>query len=70
MLYIVIAILCTWVGFVFGKKYQDFMDLLLARRVAKLIEQRDSIQKDREQFERWEEQDKRIARFRSVKNDD
>lgn len=59
-------IFCAWVFFVLGKKYQDLQDIMLARRVAKLIDTRESLNKEREQFERWAEQEARQASKRKV----
>lgn len=50
-----------FVGWKLGRKYQDFQDIMLARRVAKLVEQREKIQKEKEQYEMWEQQDMRIG---------
>lgn len=58
-----VALVMFFLGWRLGRKYQDFADLMLARRVAKLVEQREQIEKEREQFERYERQDKRLRRM-------
>lgn len=53
-------------GYVFwklGRKYQDFQDIMLARRIAKIIEQGEQLNKDKEQFDKWERQDKRMKKI-------
>jgi hypothetical protein len=55
-----------FVGWKLGRKYQDFSDLMLARRIAKMVEQRDTVAKDREDFERWERQDRRHRKARGI----
>lgn len=38
------------ISFKLGRKYQDFADLMLARRVSKLISQREQIRKEQEEW--------------------
>lgn len=45
-----------------GRRYQDFQDLMFARRVAKLIDQRDKFQKEREEYDKYERQDERLRK--------
>lgn len=66
MTYILLALFCAITFWKLGRKYQDFQDLMLARRVAKLIDQREQITKEREQLEKWEKQDKRLNRGEEV----
>lgn len=61
MQYVLIAAVMFWLGWRLGRKYQDFQDLMIARRVAKLVDQRDQVSKEREQYEKWAERDRRIA---------
>jgi hypothetical protein len=70
MEYIMIAIVMFFLGWKLGRKYQDFQDLMIARRVAKLVDQRETVSKERDQFERWERQDKRLRNIREDDNDD
>lgn len=53
-----------------ARKYQDFSDLMLARRIAKMVEQRDRVTKDIDDFARWERQDKRLAKKMRKMEDD
>lgn len=71
MSYILIAAVMFFLGWKLGRKYQDFQDLMLARRVAKLVSQREQLQKEREQFAIWEEQDLKIGKVlkEGVQND-
>ena len=67
---IIVGILAFYVGWKLGRKYQDFQDIMLARRVAKLVEQREKVNKEREEFERWERQDARLAKLMGAGADD
>lgn len=62
MEYIIIAIVMFYVGWKLGRKYQDFQDIMIARRVAKIVEQREQVNRERENFEKWERQDKRLKK--------
>lgn len=62
MLAICLFILGMFAGYKFGRKYQDFQDLMLARRVAKIIDQREKFAKEHEEYEKWERQDERIRK--------
>lgn len=62
MLAILLFALGLFAGYKFGRKYQDFQDLMLARRVAKIIDQRDKFQKEQQEYEKWERQDERIRK--------
>lgn len=70
MEYVLIAVVMLWTGWKLGRKYQDFQDIMLARRVAKLVDQREQLTKERENFDRWERQDKRYQRAMGVSDDD
>lgn len=69
MQYIIVAAVMFWLGWRLGRKYQDFQDLMIARRVAKLVDQRDLVEKEREQYERWERQDRRHKRKLEMEDD-
>lgn len=45
-------ILFSWVSFKLGRKYQDFQDLMFARRIARLLKQREQVQTE---SKAWEE---------------
>ncbi|KVV25792.1 hypothetical protein WK79_10915 [Burkholderia ubonensis] len=62
MLAIALFILGLFVGIKFGRRYQDFQDLMLARRVAKIVDQRDRFAKEQQEYEKWERQDERIRK--------
>ncbi|MNW44042.1 hypothetical protein D3C74_212590 [compost metagenome] len=63
MLYIFIFCLGLFGGWKLGRRYQDFQDLMLARRVAKIVDQRDKFQKDQEDYLKYERQDERIRKI-------
>ncbi|MEN1990817.1 hypothetical protein [Paenibacillus hubeiensis] len=48
--------------FKIGRKYQDFQDLMLARRVARLVDQREKFQREQAEYEKYERQDERIRK--------
>lgn len=54
--WILSLVLNGWVSFVLGRKYQDMQDIMLARRVAKLIEQRKKVAQGSEEWTEIEEQ--------------
>jgi hypothetical protein len=61
----IISIMFTaYIGFVLGRKYQDLQDILLARRVAKLVDQRKIVNHDRQQWDQAEEQSRDFERDR------
>lgn len=62
MITIIYIVVTFWLAFKLGRKYQDLQDLMLARRVAKLVGQREQLDKEREDYEHWVKQDKRIAK--------
>lgn len=62
MLAILLFVLGLFAGYKFGRRYQDFQDLMLARRVAKIIDQREKFQKEQQEYEKWERQDERIRK--------
>jgi len=43
IVWLVTLIITAWVFFVLGKKYQDLTDILMARRMVKLIDQRKTV---------------------------
>lgn len=43
-------IVFSWAFFTLGRKYQDLQDVMLARRVARLIEQRRQVQEGNEMY--------------------
>lgn len=45
-----------------GRRYQDFQDLMLARRVSKLVVQREQLAKEQSDYERFERQDARLRK--------
>lgn len=48
-------------GLWLGQRYADFKDLMLARRVAKLVEQRKQIEQERREWEEVSETDAKGA---------
>lgn len=62
MLAVALFILGCFVGWKLGRRYQDFQDLMLARRVAKIVDQRDRFAKEQGEYEKWERQDERIRK--------
>lgn len=53
-----------------GRKYQDFQDIMLARRVSKLVSQREQLQKEQDDYERYERQDRKIRRIIETEPED
>lgn len=49
-------ILCGWAFFKLGRKYQDLQDILLAKRVTRLIEQRKQVAQGNKEWKEIEEQ--------------
>lgn len=62
MLAIVMFILGGLVGWKVGRRYQDFQELMLARRISKLVVQREKFQKEQSEYEKWERDDERIGK--------
>lgn len=62
MLALFTFLLGAFAFFQIGRKYQDFQDLMLARRVARLVIQREKFQKDQDEYEKYERQDERIRK--------
>lgn len=50
--YIVVAVLFSYFAFKAGRKYSDFSDLMLARRVSKLVRQADQLRLETNEWER------------------
>lgn len=68
--WVVSLILSAWVSFTLGRKYQDLQDVLLARRVAKLVEQRRKVKLDNDAWDEIEEmaaQDAKALERKGVK---
>ncbi|MNP40914.1 hypothetical protein D3C76_1345860 [compost metagenome] len=70
MLAIVMFVLGGFVGWKVGRRYQDFQELMLARRISKLVIQRDKFAKEQDEYERWERQDERIRKVNSKIGDE
>lgn len=62
MLALLTFCLGLFAGWKFGRRYQDFADLMMARRVARLVVQREKFQKDQEEYDKYERQDERIRK--------
>lgn len=45
-----------------GRRYQDFQELMLARRISKLVAQREKFSKEQAEYEKWERDDDRIGK--------
>lgn len=52
ILWILVVGLCLWLGFQGGRRYSDFHDLMLARRVSQLVQQADKLESWRAEWER------------------
>lgn len=61
--YIITGLVMLFMGWKLGRKYQDLQDIMLARRVTKIIEQGNSLQREKEQYEKWQKQHERITNF-------
>lgn len=46
-----------------GRRYQDFQELMLARRISKLVAQREKFSKEQSEYEKWERDDERIGKL-------
>lgn len=55
-------IVCAFAFFWVGLKYGELRDIMLARRISRLVAQQQGVQKDQEDYERWQRQDKRIGK--------
>lgn len=62
MLAIGMFILGSFVGWKVGRRYQDFQELMLARRISKLVVQREKFAKEQAEYEKWERDDDRIGK--------
>lgn len=60
-------IICAIAFFILGRKYQELTDLMMARRISKMVVQREKIAKEKEEYEKWIEQDKRIGEMMTRK---
>lgn len=70
MLAIAMFILGSFAGWKLGRRYQDFQDLMLARRVAKIVDQREKFAKEHDEYAKWEKQDERIRNLNSRVEDE
>lgn len=61
MLAILMFVLGSIVGWKVGRRYQDFQELMLARRISKLVVQREKFAKEQSEYEKWERDDARIG---------
>lgn len=64
MSYVVWGIVLFWVGWKLGRKYQDLQDIMLAKRVARILDQGKMLAKDKEDYDRWVRQDEKISKMR------
>lgn len=64
MAYVIWGVALFFVGWKLGRKYQDLQDLLLAKRVTRIMEQGKMLAKDKEDYERWVRQDEKLAKMR------
>lgn len=62
MLAVLMFILGSIVGWKVGRRYQDFQELMLARRISKLVVQREKFSKEQAEYEKWERDDDRIGK--------
>lgn len=62
MLAVLMFILGGFVGWKVGRRYQDFQELMLARRISKLVVQREKFSKEQAEYEKWERDDERISK--------
>lgn len=62
MLAIAMFIVGGFFGWKIGRRYQDFQELMLARRISKLVVQREKFAKEQEEYEKWERDDARIGK--------
>lgn len=62
MVALLMFILGGIVGWKVGRRYQDFQELMLARRISKLVVQRDKFTKEQVEYEKWERDDARIGK--------
>lgn len=62
MLAVLMFILGGFIGWKVGRRYQDFQELMLARRISKLVVQREKFSKEQAEYEKWERDDERISK--------
>lgn len=62
MLALLMFVLGGFVGWKVGRRYQDFQELMLARRISKLVVQREKFAKEQVEYEKWERDDARIGK--------
>ncbi|HEY0827111.1 MAG TPA: hypothetical protein VGE40_03375 [Bacilli bacterium] len=56
-MWLVSLFLVAWIFFKFGAKYQDLQDLMLARRIAKIIKQSNLLKESQEAYEAYMKDD-------------
>jgi hypothetical protein len=52
MITLLVGLVFLFIGMKLGARYQDFQDIMLARRVSKIINQGKQFQEDKEQYEK------------------
>lgn len=62
MITLIVGIVMLFAGFKLGRVYQDFQDIMLARRVSKLVSQREQLSKEQDDYDRAVKLDRKIAR--------
>jgi len=67
IIYIIATAVIFWK---LGRRYQDFQDLMLARRVSKIVMQREQFEKDHSDYERFEAIEKRMKKVRDAADQD
>lgn len=60
--YLIASAVFFFVGWKLGRKYQDFQDIMLAKRIAKMIDQRNTLEKEREAYARYERLDEKYGK--------
>ncbi|MGO0063939.1 hypothetical protein ACTID9_28725 (plasmid) [Brevibacillus fluminis] len=45
-------VVCFFMAFFLGRKYQELMDLMMARRIAKMVSQSEQIAKEKAEYDR------------------
>jgi hypothetical protein len=65
--YIICMVVTAFISFKLGRVYTDFQDLMIARRVSKIVMQRDQIQKEQTEYEKSLEIDYKMSRIKNKK---
>lgn len=63
IMWLLSLMLWGYICFAFGKKWQDLSDVLMARRVAKLLETRRKVS---EKSEEWDELERQVVREKKI----